>query len=279
MLTNEQLHAIKKLQRECELEESIQIKLNWDMLRRRNDKEIHDFFYYADKELTGFLGFYRFGDKIELCGMVKPAYRRKGIFSELFREALTTLSKSNYKTILLNAPSNSLSAAGFINTQHCEFSMTEHQMKCSDIKRYPNENNDIIIRRAENHDLNIEVELDVSCFNFPKEEAKAYNKRIKNDETHEFYMIENKGQTLGKIRIARVDNELWIYGFAIFPEHQGKGIGRAALLKLVNQERVRNLPIFLEVETKNTNALRLYESCGFKSYQSQDYYIYKNPLT
>ncbi|MFS0658872.1 hypothetical protein AB1L07_08555 [Niallia alba] len=37
-------------------------------------------------------------------------------------------------------------------------------------------------------------------------------------------------------------------------------------------EEAKGLPIFLEVEAKNARALKLYESCGFKSYHAQDYY-------
>ena len=43
MLTNEQLHAIEVLQKECEQADNIQLKLNWDMLRQRNDLK-HGFF-------------------------------------------------------------------------------------------------------------------------------------------------------------------------------------------------------------------------------------------
>ena len=30
--------------------------------------------------------------------------------------------------------------------------------------------------------------------------------------------------------------------------------------------------VFLDVEAKNSNALKLYESCGFRTFQAQEYY-------
>ena len=89
-------------------------------------------------------------------------------------------------------------------------------------------------------------------------------------------IIEAEGKTAEKMRVSELNGEAWIYGFAIFPELQGKGNGRKALSKVVKMEQQKGLPIFLEVEAKNTHALKLYESCGFRSYHSQDYYRYLN---
>ncbi|MGE8203313.1 GNAT family N-acetyltransferase [Heyndrickxia sp. NPDC080065] len=273
MLNSIQLDDIKKLQLVCEQEENIQLKLNWDMLETRNEKEVRDFFHYENDLLIGFLGLYGFGNKMELCGMVHPCYRRKGIFSKMFTEAISTIKKEKVKTILLNAPSNSFSAKKFLQSIPCHFSFSEHQMKWSEIDLGGEE--DIIIRTSTPDDLETEIQLDVSCFDFSEEEAKVYNQRIKKENTQEFYLIEADQQKVGKIRVQHLNDEAWIYGFAIFPDYQGRGFGRKALKKIIRDEYQKGFPIFLEVETTNSNALRLYESCGFKTVVSQDYYEYK----
>jgi ribosomal protein S18 acetylase RimI-like enzyme len=76
------------------------------------------------------------------------------------------------------------------------------------------------------------------------------------------------------MRVAESNGEAWIHGFVVFPELQGKGIGRKALSKVVKMEDRKGLSVFIEVEAKNAHALKLYESCGFRSYLSQDYYTY-----
>ena len=77
MLTKEGLFAIKMLQEICEKEDSIQLKLNFDMLESRSGNRKEDFFHFEDGKLVGFLGSYYFGNKVEICGMVHPNYRRR----------------------------------------------------------------------------------------------------------------------------------------------------------------------------------------------------------
>lgn len=74
--------------------------------------------------------------------------------------------------------------------------------------------------------------------------------------------------------MSRKDGEAWIYGFAILPEHQGKGIGSKVLRQVIKEESSAGYSVHLEVETKNDQALGLYKAVGFKVVHSQDYYTY-----
>ena len=114
MSSKEQLMKIKELQKQCEEFDSIQIKLNWVMLENRENDEINNFIHYESGRLVGFLALYNFGNKFELCGMVSPAWRRKGIFTQLFNSALRQLQGSNCSLLLVNAPAESISAKGFL---------------------------------------------------------------------------------------------------------------------------------------------------------------------
>ncbi|WP_257348607.1 GNAT family N-acetyltransferase [Pseudalkalibacillus decolorationis] len=272
MLNQPQLKDIEELQRVCEAEDQIQLKLNWEMLRSRDENEKNDFLYYENGMLVAFVGLYGFGNKVELCGMVRPDFRRRGIFTNLFNEALQGIRQQNYKEILLNAPSNSKSAKEFLKRISCEYSISEYQMKWSEMDLVVEES--VTIRPTLPEDLEAEIQLDVRCFGFEEMSASEYNTRITRDRTQKRYMIETEGNTVGKIRVSHMDEEAWIYGFAIFPECQGKGIGRKALMKIIMKEHQVGYPIFLEVEAKNAHALGLYESCGFKSFHTQDYYIF-----
>lgn len=271
MLDGKQMDGIKKLQIACEQEESIQLKLNWGMLKTRKEKEKMDFLHYENDLLVGFVGIYGFGSKVELCGMVHPSHRRKGIFKQLLADAFIEINNGKTKQILLNAPAKSFSGKGFLQTIPCSLSFSEHQMKWSE--RAIEDIEDVIIRSSTPDDLETEIQLDVKCFDFLEEEAKDYNHRIKQ-ETQDYYMIEADQQTVGKIRVQQMNGEAWIYGFAILPEYQGQGIGRKALKKVIKEEHQKGYSIFLEVEATNSHALGLYESCGFKAINSQDYYVY-----
>jgi ribosomal protein S18 acetylase RimI-like enzyme len=268
LLTSKQLVNIKELQKICEAGEPFELKLNWDLLETRPENEVHDLFYYENDKLVGFLGLYGFGNKVELCGMVHPEYRRRGIFTRLYQDAEKMIAEQKYKKVLLNAPSTSDTAKGFLKSIPCEYAFSEHQMKweIKDLSKQV----DVQLREATPEDFDLEVQLDVECFDFEEEDAREYNDRIRLVDDH--CIIDWEGKSVGKMRLSHQNDEAWIYGFAVLPEFQGKGIGRKALTNVVLDEHQNGFPIFLEVEAKNANALRLYESCGFKAYHSQDYY-------
>lgn len=270
MLSEKQLGDIKQLQLVCEQEEAIHLKLNWDMLELRDDQEQTDFFYYENGELVGFVGLYGFGNKVEVCGMVHPHYRRRGIFTRLLEEALAEIKKQEVEVVLLNAPANSSSAQGFLPTVPCQLSFSEYQMKWSETDLGKDEQ--IVVRKSTVNDLETEIQLDVECFGLKEEEARKYIKRIRKENTQSYFIIEENQQSVGKIRVQHLNEEAWIYGFAIFPKYQGKGIGRRALKRVIREQHALGYPIFLEVETKNENALKLYQSSGFKTIDGQDYY-------
>jgi ribosomal protein S18 acetylase RimI-like enzyme len=270
MITSKQLHEIEELQKECEAKEAFQLKLNWEMLKNRNEKEISDVFHYENGSLVGFLGIYNFGNKVELCGMVKPSHRRKGIFTNLFSDAIKKVEQQNITEILLNAPANSLSAKGFLQNISCEYSFSEYQMQWEKTELLSN--NEINLRSSTENDLEDEIQLDVKCFGYDENDARDYNTMLKRNRNEGILIIEKDQKTVGKIRVSHNDGEAWIYGFCVFPEYQGKGIGRKVLTNIVLMESQKGYPIFLEVEAKNAHALGFYESCGFRSYHSQDYY-------
>jgi len=273
MLTEKQLNDIKALQEVCEQEGGFHLKLNFDMLKNRAENSKEDLFHYEDDRLVGFLGSYYFGSKVELCGMVHPDYRRKGIFSKLLEMGLVEAKNRNVKTVLLNAPTDSQTAKEFLKTIPCTFSVAEYQMKWQ--KTELTEDPSITIRPSfSNDDREAEIQLDVSGFGLNESDAREMSQNIRENNSDQRLIIEAEGKTAGKMRVTELGGEAWIYGFAVFPELRGKGIGRKALSKVVKMEDQKGLPIFLEVEAKNAHALGLYESCGFRSYHSQDYYEY-----
>lgn len=275
MLTKAELASIKVLEEMCEKDGGFQLKLNFDMLENRTGNNKEDFFHYEDGELVGFLASYGFGNKVELCGMVHPDHRRKGIFTRLLEMGLEETKKRNILSILLNAPTDSQSAKEFLKNIPCTFSIAEYQMKWQKTELI--EDPAVTLRPSiTTGDFEAEIQLEVFAFGFKKEEARNFNMQIRENYNDQNLIIESDGKTTGKMRVVELDGEAWIYGFAVFPELQGKGIGRKALSRIVKMEEQKGLSIFLEVEAKNAHALKLYESCGFRRYHSQDYYQYQN---
>lgn len=269
-MKEKQLVEIEELQKVCE-QGTFSLKLNWDTLRSRVGKVGEDFFHYEGDRLIGYLGIYDFGGKIELCGMVHPDYRRQGIFTKLVEKALVTAKKRDPRAILLNAPADSQSAKGFLAALPCRFDVAEYQMKWQETELTDYEG--VTLRLSTEADKAMEIQLDVDCFGFLQHEAASYYERVKKERLNAFVIV-YEDQVVGKIRVEESDGESWIYGFAIAPAFQGKGIGRKVLKQVILKQQKKGNPIYLEVEATNPAALKLYESCGFRSYHQQDYYVY-----
>ena len=75
------------------------------------------------------------------------------------------------------------------------------------------------------------------------------------------------------MRVDRDGDGAGIYGFAVTPAFQGRGIGRQVLSELAGDLSDEGVPnVHLEVSCTNDAALHLYQSCGFDVVGTEDYY-------
>jgi ribosomal protein S18 acetylase RimI-like enzyme len=279
LTTTDTLRNIEELQERCEQYDGISLKLNWDMLRQPSSVGDTEWLVtYEDDLLVGFLGLYGFGSDMEVCGMVRPGYRRRGIFTSLWNRAQTIIKRGNVDTLLLNAPAASSSGVAFLQTLPLEFNHAEYQMKWGGNSVASSEASSatgtVILRPAREDEAPILVELDCGGFDIKTEDAAELYDLQKQEGLQEHIMIEMDGQPVGKMRLWTEDNETWIYGFTVSKKLRGLGIGRSALLQTIERERKNYNGINLEVALDNPNALKLYESCGFIIQNKQDYYRY-----
>jgi len=279
LTTTDTLRNIEELQERCEQYDGISLKLNWDMLRQPSSVGDTEWLVtYEDDLLVGFLGLYGFGSDMEVCGMVRPGYRRRGIFTSLWNRAQTIIKRGNVDTLLLNAPAASSSGVAFLQTLPLEFNHAEYQMKWGGNSVASSEASSatgtVILRPAREDEAPILVELDCGGFDIKTEDATELYDLQKQEGLQEHIMIEMDGQPVGKMRLWTEDNETWIYGFTVSKKLRGLGIGRSALLQTIERERKNYNGINLEVALDNPNALKLYESCGFIIQNKQDYYRY-----
>ncbi|QWU14554.1 Ribosomal protein S18 acetylase RimI [Paenibacillus sophorae] len=283
MTTQETLREIEELQRRCEDYDGISLKLNWNSLRSEPGSGGAVWFYtYEEGLLAGFIGLYSFGSEVEVCGMVRPGYRRRGIFTSLWEQAHKQIIRKKAKSILLNAPAASKSAAGFLKTLPLELNHAEYQMKWDHKKaeeRSAFENkilpdDMVILRPARADEKRLLAVLDSKGFNTSLEEAVEMYDELDGESSNEHIIIELDGQPVGKMRLWTEHHETWIYAFTVDEKMRGRGIGRSALIQTILRERRSGNGINLEVALDNPNALGLYESCGFVITNKQDYYRY-----
>ncbi|RIW35100.1 GNAT family N-acetyltransferase [Bacillus salacetis] len=273
MLTEQQLKDIEKLQEVCEEHGCYRLKLNDDMLRSRTHNK-DDYFYYERDVLIGYLGLYGFGSSYELCGMVHPDFRRRGIFSSLFHQAVSSLKERRINKLLINSPGSSLTGKAFTSSLPAPYSFSEYQMKWKPRDLEP-VNEDIQLAPVTKEDRGLILELDYLCFNVGRDDSMEFMEHVQQEAGNSSFVIKYKGRKSGKIHIQREQDRSYIFGFAVHPSLQGRGIGSAVLAKTVHTESMAGRSIYLEVAAKNDNALKLYEKAGFVSYQVQDYFVFE----
>ncbi len=106
-------------------------------------------------------------------------------------------------------------------------------------------------------------EVLMESFGDSVEEAEAIIQLSLSQPSRTLYGIHVNGEMVGTINLIRSD-AAFITALAVHPTHQKKGIGRVALHEAVYmlfEEGYRS--VSLDVEMKNTHALKLYEEVGF----------------
>ncbi|MBP1907282.1 ribosomal protein S18 acetylase RimI-like enzyme [Paenibacillus turicensis] len=273
-------HNILHLQHIVEQHDNLSLKLNWDMLEARDDNE-NSFYHLHEGQLVGFLALYPFGDKVEVCGMVHPDYRRQGIFTKLIKESITMKLEQQYKEILLNTPANSSSGVAFLRQIPCQLGYTEYQMKYYPLEKtagtaqndnHLNQSIKLDPYQPELHQ-HFFAQLDVDGFGESEDVAIEYYEKLSFIDQSQYFVVMKEDQAVGKIRISHESkDEVWLYGFVISAAMRGQGIGRVVLEHIVERESKLGVNVWLEVALNNDHARYLYESVGFQVQHEQSYY-------
>ncbi len=105
--------------------------------------------------------------------------------------------------------------------------------------------------------------LERLCFSEPWSE-KALLEETENPTACFLTAVEN-GEVLGYAGMHTVLSESYVDNIAVFPEHRGRGVGRALTQALIDRAKAENGAfITLEVRASNVPAIALYAALGFQ---------------
>lgn len=272
-LSAQELAAVKQLVELCNAHDGIDLKVNPDMLSNRGGLHPEDFLCYEDGRLVGFLGLYVFhGEEAEVSGMVHPQYRRKGIFRALQSRAAEECRKRSIPNQLFIVQRESLSGKACMERLGGQYTFSEYWMDLEAAKPTVPMTS-IRMRAATQDDLETLIWLNVHGFQMEEDRAREMSRSIEADANRTTYLISVDGQDIGKISALYSEGQGFIFGFCVHPDHQGKGYGRQALARTIELIREKGFEqMSLEVACENSNALGLYESCGFVVKSANDYY-------
>lgn len=124
---------------------------------------------------------------------------------------------------------------------------------------------DMVIRQAEERDIESMAQLDQLCFAAPWSE-KSFQEEIVQNQMAFYIVAEINQQIVGYAGLWRILDEGHITNIAVHPDFRKKGIGESLVMLLMAhtvQEGI--LSHTLEVRQSNSAAICLYRKLGFKS--------------
>lgn len=124
--------------------------------------------------------------------------------------------------------------------------------------------NQIIIRIAEERDIDPITQMDHLCFTVPWSRA-AIAKEIQDNDLA-FYVVAEAGNTLvGYAGLWGIVDEGHITNVAVHPNYRKRGIGEALVMAMQEHCRPQGITSYtLEVRPSNMAAIHLYEKLGFQ---------------
>ena len=277
-LPSRALEAIADLERRVVEADGGRLKLEWGRLRGRAGDRVEDLLWWDGDRLLGFLGLYGFGSTIELGGMVAPDARGRGIGGALVDAALPLCRERGARPVLLIVPRPSAAGKRLALRRGGRLDHSEHALVLNGDPNQGPHDPELSLRPATAADRPFVSRLLAIAFGTPEDDEAGDPYMPADSADGRTMVVEVSGSAVGALRITRNGDEAGIYGFAVEPSRQGRGIGRDALRIACEQLRsTGSRRIGLEVAVDNDRALGLYLSVGFTPVITEDYFAL--PLT
>ena len=269
-LTPFDLRAIAELEAHTVGVDGGRLKLEWGVLNARTGRDVEDLLWWDGDQLLGFLGLYAFAPPTaELAGMVDPDARRRGIASALLDAALPLCRERGYREALLVTPRESSPGRSFALTRGAVLEHSEHALALLAAPTDGPADPAVTVRTATQADASEVSRLLTTAFGTAPPRAL----QLQATERSRTVVAELSGSVVGTLRLTREGRAAGIYGFAVDPAWQGRGIGRDVLRRVCHQLRDEGAHrIGLEVAVDNDHAMGLYTSLGFTPVTTEDYY-------
>jgi ribosomal protein S18 acetylase RimI-like enzyme len=273
-LTEDEIAEITALAVLCNEHDNLHMRIPLDALHQRSGHEIDDFLYYEQGTLVGYLYMDSWGQKEkEFTGMVKPEFRRRSIFRQLFEATLAECKEHGVERMILVNEQRSHSGHAFAKAIKAHYDFSEHEMVLGDFIERQQTDPEFQMHQATTDDKEAIISIIATDMEGDLEDARQLVEEFYAAPDQKLYLSKFAGKPLGCLRLDYRSDEVGIYGFVIRPEYRGRGHGRRMLEYVIHRvydEGPRT--IMLEVETTNHNAIGLYGSCGFHVRTTYDYF-------
>jgi ribosomal protein S18 acetylase RimI-like enzyme len=232
-----------------------------------------DFVWRVDGRVVGYAATYGFGGAdTEVVAMVHPEFRRRGIGTALVGAAVDFVQRGRFERALLVVPRTSHGGQALARRFGATFSHAEAAMTLQEAPPDtlgPGAGLDV--RAATLADVPVLGQIGSVAFGSPVEEAMAISRSSILATGRTIQLFSYHGTDVAMISVASEGTHASIAGFAVRPEWQGRGFGRAILRWVAGRLAATGHSVSIEVDITNARAANLYLETGFREDRIYDY--------
>ena len=285
-LTGEQAQKARALRDVCNHHDGLDLKLGISASYHSPNSEPYAFLCMANGALVGFCTLDGGeGPEMELCGMVDPAYRRRGIGRALLRAALES-ARRRLAVIRVLVICEDASAAGraFVAAAGGKHSFSENRMETTTPPTRTTPQRLSVLPAGPDDAPDLARIISASFGQSDDHMAEEIARDMA--QTSERYYLARLGDTgdtgdtrdtgdtpVGAFKIFVDRPKAYIYAFGVLPDYRRQGYGREILEDIIPRLFDEGwTAVGLEVDADNTPAQALYRAVGFHDVTVYGYY-------
>lgn len=267
----------RALKRVCDAADGLDLKVTWGGL----SDVPRVFMAHAGAELVGYCSLDGDGTAAELCGMVAPAWRRRGLGLRLFEAARLNFRDGGGEQLYMICEDASAAGRAFVDALSLRRASAEYRMELRAARLEPDDGA-LEIRELNAGDL-AEIaayaRITAAAFERSLEQTLRHATADLGQPNERLYLALVAGEPLGAFKLYREDETAGIYGFAVDSSRQRQGWGRRMLARACALALAQGATrVTLEVDTDNERAIALYTSSGFVTITTYGYYLASRSL-
>lgn len=267
-LSDTDLRAVADLVRRVVAHDGGRLKIDWEDLRHRSGERTDDLLWVEGGRVVGFAALdVHGGPAVEIAGAVDPAARGRGIGSALLAAAVEACRERGAEQALLIVPRSSEAGHHLARRLGAPLAHSEHALRLDRAPGAGPEDPRTTLRAATADDVPVLTALLGAAF------GSEPGHLLPGTGSGRTLVVEHDGEPVGTVRLTLDDGVGGVYGFAVDPRAQGRGIGRDVLRRVCRELLADGArAVGLEVAVDNPRALGLYTSLGFTPVTTEDYY-------
>jgi ribosomal protein S18 acetylase RimI-like enzyme len=279
-LTPAELAEAQELKRVCDAADGLDLKLAWG---GDPDGAATLFLARAEGHLVGYCSLDGDGSVAELCGMVAPDWRRRGLGLRLFETARAAFRNGGGEQLIAICEDASTAGRAFIGALAGQRAFTEHRMELATPAPAQAVDDGLVIQQLASDGEKSLVEaarITGAAFGRPLEQTLRQMRADADQQpAQRLYLALVGDEPVGAFKLYADEATVGIYGLAVDTARQRQGWGRRMLARACAMAREQGAArVTLEVDTTNYRAIALYTSSGFEKTTTYGYYIFSRTL-